>query len=678
QTLAAMDSMLQVLVCSTGTVDTLELQNILQILLPFTDSELAAVQERAVARIARLANFITYPLLQVSPCTAQAAVLRHQHSNTHRFVMLGRLVGHLTLCCTCKDKGTRHEAAEALCHLHTFLLQQRSKRGRDGLGGPQAWAAKTTLLGEREPDPTCLPATFMKYLQPSDKVDSILIAIKSLRASSAYTIRVAAHMVDVLVADPAFPPGQVLNMVWAIYNNLPSIKAAVAINSLERALLVLVRKQPSKTVVSLLQCSPTCTRVAMSMWKAMLSEPQAAEKVLRELLSGLMNQSQRKTSTSARGNPRVISLAAARTTSEILLQCTCLREVEAIFPQLFLALLFQVSFSTELTVQEVRIFWKEQQQDLLTPVRSVVQSMRVLLCSMGFESQALAVEAQGGWDALLCTQTHLMGVRIMAREMTKTPRALLSTIFCHLAEVLTVEEPTWEMIAMVFLVEMLDCTSLSEELDRALEIFPMYLQSQCLGMPSLVLRGILRLTERPDTARKTLVLLPYVMEQLQGAENDASAVALPVLGNMLRLLEGKMLSLTALALAKKLWPLFNDESSTVRELSIRLFQNTVGLVVGAEKKKMKKELWDSLLPLLFHLHDQDESVAKASQEALSSAGQFLKWRQLAQLGGTEQAWRIRESLLARNRSRAKEYLRQSRSYLQSPQELLRWEAVRFI
>lgn len=59
-------------------------------------------------------------------------------------------------------------------------------------------------------------------------------------------------------------------------------------------------------------------------------------------------------------------------------------------------------------------------------------------------------------------------------------------------------------------------------------------------------------------ARKTLVLLPCIMEQLQGAESDASAVALPVLSNMLRLLEGKMLSLTALALAEKLQPLFND------------------------------------------------------------------------------------------------------------------------
>lgn len=33
------------------------------------------------------------------------------------------------------------------------------------------------------------------------------------------------------------------------------------------------------------------------------------------------------------------------------------------------------------------------------------------------------------------------------------PRFLRSTFFCHLAELLSVEDPTWEMIAMVFFTE---------------------------------------------------------------------------------------------------------------------------------------------------------------------------------------------------------------------------------
>ncbi|NWQ96345.1 MROH7 protein, partial [Burhinus bistriatus] len=682
KTLAAMDSMLQSLVCSAGTFGVLELQNILQLLLPFTNSQTAVVQERALARIARLANFITtYALLQVCPCFARATVAGHQCSKTHQFVMLGKLVGHLTLCCTCDDKRTRHEAAEALHHLHIFVVQQLSRRSwlpnKEQLQHQEGWQVRQPWQCPQTSHALKLFWMFMKYLQPADRVDIILIAIKSFRGLNTYSITVASHMVDILVVDTVFQLRQVLNIVWDIYRNLPSIKAVVALKSLDSALLLLTDKHPSEVVASLLQCSPTCTRVAVAMWKMMFSEPQAAKKVLQELLRMLMNQSLRKTSTSTKDSPRILSLAATRTISEILLQPTCLQEVHSIFPQLFLALLFQVSFTTELMVQEVQIFWKHQ-QDLLTPIRSAVQSVRVLLCTMGFESQVLAIEAQGGWDALLSTQTHLMGVRIVASEMMKTSRPLRSTIFCHLAELLSVEDPTWEMVAMVFLIEMLDCANLSEHLDRALEIFPMYLQSQCVGMRCLVLRGILRLTERPDMASKTLVLLPYVMEQLQGADSDTGAVALPVLSNMLRLLEGKASSLTALALAGKLRPFFDDESETVRELSIHLFQNTLELVVGAEKKKMKKEVCDILLPLLFHLHDQDKSVAKASQAALCSTGRFLKWGQLAQLAETAQAWRICECLLARNRSKAKDYLHQNQFYLQSPQEPLRQEAVRFI
>ncbi|KAM9227652.1 maestro heat-like repeat-containing protein family member 6 isoform 1-T2 [Leptosomus discolor] len=190
--------------------------------------------------------------------------------------------------------------------------------------------------------------------------------------------------------------------------------------------------------------------------------------------------------------------------------------------------------------------------------------------------------------------------------------------------------------------------------------------------------GCLKNKEKCLKARRSLVLLPCVVEQLQSGDSDASAAALGVLSNMLRLLEGKMLSLTALVLAEKLRPLFDDESDTVRELSIRLFRDAMDIVVGAEKQKMKKEVWDSLLPLLLHMHDQDKSVAKASQEALASAGRLLKWGQLVQLAETAQAWRISECLLARKKSKAKDYLHQSQPYLQSPQEPLRQEAVRFI
>ncbi|XP_009990661.1 PREDICTED: maestro heat-like repeat-containing protein family member 7 [Tauraco erythrolophus] len=372
------------------------------------------------------------------------------------------------------------------------------------------------------------------------------------------------------------------------------------------------------------------------MWEPWLSQPQAVERVLRGLLDMLMDPLMRQTSTFTQDDACILSLASTRMITKILVQPTHPQVVEAIFPRLFLALLLQVPFARELILQEVHIFWQEDEQDPLTPLRSLVYSMRLLLCSMGFEEQVLAIEVQGGWDALLRTETHLLGVCIMAREMTKTPKHLCSTIFFCLAELLSVEDPIQEMVTMAFLIEMLGCTNLNEEQDHALEIFATYLKSQHPEMPRLVLRGILTLTERPDIAKKSLVLLPIVMEQPEDGDGDASDMVLPMLANMLWLQEVTESSRTALALADKLRWLFDNESGT------------------------------------------DESMAKASQEALCSAGRFLKWRQLVQLVENAQAWKIGECLLARKKSRAKDYLHQSQHYLQNPQELLWQEAVRFL
>nr|XP_038041962.1 uncharacterized protein LOC113842005 isoform X1 [Anas platyrhynchos] len=145
---------------------------------------------------------------------------------------------------------------------------------------------------------------------------------------------------------------------------------------------------------------------------------------------------------------------------------------------------------------------------------------------------------------------------------------------------------------------------------------------------------------------------------------------------MLRLLEGRTLSLAALELAGKLPALFGDDSSTVRLLSIRLFLDTLGFVEGSQEK-LQQVAHRSLLPLSLHLHDQDESVAEASREALLGVARFLRWRQLAHLAETLQSWKIGECLLARRSSAAEEYLAQSLPYLQSLQEPLRREAVRF-
>eukprot|EP00075_Anas_platyrhynchos_P014889 XP_027304142.1 uncharacterized protein LOC113841660 isoform X2 [Anas platyrhynchos] len=224
------------------------------------------------------------------------------------------------------------------------------------------------------------------------------------------------------------------------------------------------------------------------------------------------------------------------------------------------------------------------------------------------------------------------------------------------------------------------------------------------------------------------VLLPEVMETLQYENTHINMKALTIFKNVIRHLEKKEASPIALALAGRLLPLFNDVSSEVRECSMLLFKDLMESVLWWKKGEMKKTVHRAIIPLLFRMRDNTESVAKvqisdlaidvgtgcadtrgvfwawggpgqqairhfryvcavpspclcspqASAEALLACAKFLKWKPLEQLAQTEDIWKIGGYLLKQKRSRVEGYLQQSLTYLWDDQTSLRQKAVRFI
>ncbi|XP_061325831.1 maestro heat-like repeat family member 5 [Pezoporus flaviventris] len=137
-------------------------------------------------------------------------------------------------------------------------------------------------------------------------------------------------------------------------------------------------------------------------------------------------------------------------------------------------------------------------------------------------------------------------------------------------------------------------------------------------------------------------------------------------------------SSTALQLAENLPQLFDDVSSQVRELSICLFKEVIQMADWKHQRQMRKNVQGSLVPLVLHMSDETESVAKASHEAFCVAAKVLKWKWLSHHVQALERWRTVERLLEHKRSRAEEYVRQSMPYLQHAQVTVRMAAVRFI
>ncbi|XP_069633945.1 maestro heat-like repeat family member 5 isoform X1 [Haliaeetus albicilla] len=269
------------------------------------------------------------------------------------------------------------------------------------------------------------------------------------------------------------------------------------------------------------------------------------------------------------------------------------------------------------------------------------------------------------WDVML-SQTHTLE-KVLRELLSKLQDQQLRRVFGSSTE-----------DACIHHLALLASSDMKSEEFAGLYNVHRYLRRPSLALLSLALRGLVTLSQRPETARKILVLLPDIMETQQNASSDNKMKALLVFRNVMGHMKRKEASPTALQLVDKLPPLFDDQSSQLRELSICLFKDAMQTVVGNDKQQMRKNVRRSLLPLFFHMSDQTESVAKASQEALLVAAKLLKWKRLKHLTRTQQTGRIGECLLVQDRSRVEEYLSQSLPYLKDAQVTLREAALKFI
>ncbi|XP_056351796.1 maestro heat-like repeat-containing protein family member 6 isoform X2 [Oenanthe melanoleuca] len=433
--------------------------------------------------------------------------------------------------------------------------------------------------------------------------------------------------------------------------------------------------------VTLLRCAPSCDRAARIMWRTIASSGMALEKVLPTLLCVLEDWPLHSTCTSDGDTTRVFALAATRVVWEILCLPWCPAPFMEYSPRLLVALLFQVFVSTLDMPEEVNTFWKGYQEQLSLPIsinRFAVQTVRALLRHLRCLDLLVAVERKCGWETLLCATTHHYAMGLLAREMHRTSSPLCSCIALRLLGLLSTREPRWDLPALAFLVEVLECHDMKEWSDSALEIISRRLQSKSKEKRRLALRGLVVLSKDPSLAEGIRSLTQSLMGLLQDADGEVVALILSVFLNELEDRATLISSPTALQLAEVLQQLFDHDNSHVPLLSIRLFRAVMELVMDKGKKPLKKHVSQSLLPLFFHYHDQNWHVAEASWETLLCAAKFLKRRRLKQLVKKEQLWMFAECLLAEDRSRAAEHLRQALRYLRSPQEPLREAAVRFM
>ncbi|XP_053841181.1 uncharacterized protein LOC128811532 [Vidua macroura] len=428
---------------------------------------------------------------------------------------------------------------------------------------------------------------------------------------------------------------------------------------LQRDIVRLAEEHPADVVLTLLRCAPTCDRAAAMMWRAIGSSGPAVEKVLPTLLCVMENWPQHRMCTSDGDNEAVFALAAT-----LVIWVIVPKYNKATIPftgRLFVALLFHVAITTQqMPPEEAANFWRACQEEHRLPSkpnRFAVQAMKALLYRLPSDKVVMAMERKRGWDTLLRAHTQHYAMGLLAREMRRVSIIFCSCIAPHVLWHLSREEPCWDLPALAFLVEVLDCLDLSKCGGSVLNIMSRHLQSECSQRRRLALRGLVLLSKDPSMAGRMCSLSCSLLELVGDADEEVVSMSLRVLTNVLPHHGILRSSIIAPKLAEVLLLLFDHKNSHVQLLCIQLFCKVMELVVDEGKKPLKTIVNKSLYTLLIYCHDDNWHVAKASRETLHCAAKFLMRRDLEQLVEKEQLSKFVKCLLAEDRSRAAEHLR---------------------
>ncbi|CAM4671469.1 unnamed protein product [Lepidochelys olivacea] len=248
-TLNTMDELLKTLVCEDEKRNLVVLQNIVEVLLPWTASKEVHVRLRAVGRITWLTKFISG---------------QHKFKGVEEFRVLGQLVGCLTLHCAEQEQEICRSAMEGLHHPYAFMLWQKrttlAKQSAEYLQVFREWRAENTFWVTWFTNTSNIAMMFGKYFNPSERMDVLLTAIEGMRDTSIHDSVAARHMLHVILWVPSPSLERVSEAVTSVYHNLDSISEPLAQQQLLKALVVLGDQYSEEVVTTLLGCSLSCDR----------------------------------------------------------------------------------------------------------------------------------------------------------------------------------------------------------------------------------------------------------------------------------------------------------------------------------------------------------------------------------------------------------------------------------
>ncbi|XP_060034499.1 maestro heat-like repeat-containing protein family member 7 [Erinaceus europaeus] len=660
QTIQAFDEMLQALVMEHMEPSMFILQNILEIILPWlTQAEKVHEQTRALGAMARMLRFLcNFPEL----------------SHMAEFTVSGKLVGTLGLYCIHHQAEVSSGAAETLHYLFKVLVLQRSLKQKTETILKNL---QKNFRGDWSANIQNLTMFFRSYLTPNERADMILVLLEAMTKDNPHGVDAASKVLRTVMKYSMPEIGKVPVIIQFIYQNLNRITNNVARGIVKKVLHLLAQNYTDQVILTLVEIEDHIPRGICKPWEILSSFPKGYEMILEYLLQNLTTY-QQPSSQEPDQRAKISLRIATRAIHELLLEPDRRLEVQTIFPSMFMALLYQMSF---LVVEGGAQAMQDEQQsgEWVDLVSTTLETMKSLMRSSGYGELVSYIQKLEGWELLIIPERHYEGVTVLARVMVLKNCWHSRPIFSLIIRILQQLNCTNHITSIVLLIELVRCPSLAAMMDDvATQVLGNWFQCEEPATVKLLLQVVEIFAKHGTMARQIRILQPHVFKCCYSLDSDLVMETFLLLHRLLEHLSWQNAPSFLTQLAFTLGSFFEEESESLRVMAFEIY----GALLAKVKRRilvfpLRHQVLNLIVLLVLHLLDENSHVAQICRLALCHTATILGWARLKVTFAERDTWSILRALLEQEASKALWFLRQSLALFNNPQTPIRQAAVWF-
>nr|KAF6397348.1 maestro heat like repeat family member 9 [Rousettus aegyptiacus] len=542
---------------------------------------------------------------------------------------LGALAAELSLLCSHTDPSITQQASFGMYHLlciakcqHVeFIKNKTAKYDESGDSYLLHSFCKIEFLPNLlKQDKVNIAQSVGQIFLPFLLTDFVWSLLMKLSAPDSAIALEAAILLKLTLEYHAHKVTMVSKIVDAIYKQLCQNSSHIMKHAMLHVITLLTHASPKKVIFQLMDYPVPADDTLIMMWHAAGSEAKVAPQVLKTILlilkgkPGEMEECVMEKRRFSIDTTNMMPVAASQALCTLLPLASYKKAVAEFFPQLLMALMLQLFYSSRMSVvADNGLFYARD-------------AMRVLLNCSGLQEVDVALKKKNCWNQFSHEIFYHHGVYLVAKTLgdynfPQFPETL------HYLYKLSVEGPKRSedsIITVIFLTELLNNFFRDPFPEEFLVLFRNWVNDSNPAVSKLSLQKIASMAPVVNQIENVSSLLLSILDSLFSKDKTVIIRALLTLRRLLGNLDRVTYSSLCIRIASSYCPLMDHGNAGIRSMAIRHF--------GELLKEMSHYTWmlnhvvlGGLVPLILFLEDTEIRVVKACKYTLAICASELKW-----------------------------------------------------